>query len=119
MLPPTLGLAEGEPPAALALGVVVGFFVVAGIWKTGGAEVGGTTTGTGVFLVTNTVLVKADPVDGRGSWDAKGAAVLAFSGSRLDRGPSVAAGPKDNVITVRAGWKETCAVDPTGDGVPG
>ena len=81
---PTLGLAEGEPPAALTLGVVVGFFVVAGIWKTGGAEVGGTTTGIVVFFVTNTVLVKADPVDGTGSWDAKGAAVLAFSGSRLD-----------------------------------
>ena len=28
-----------------------------GFWKTGGADVAGTTTGTGVFFVTTTVLV--------------------------------------------------------------
>jgi hypothetical protein len=52
------------PPAATGLEVVVaGLFVFEGIWKTGGAELDDPRTGTGVFLVTNTVLVKADPVD--------------------------------------------------------
>lgn len=112
LLVPTLGLDDGgaasaELPATLDFFVVVGFFVVEGIWKTGGAEVGGTTTGTGVFSVTNTVLVKADPLEGTG--DA-GALVLATWGASFEfeakDAAGVAAGAKDKVMTVSAGWNE-------------
>lgn len=64
---------------------------------------GGTTTGIGVFLVTNTVLVKADPVDGAGDSDALGAAVLATSGLRVDSETNDALGEKESVTIVRAG----------------
>lgn len=124
-LVPTSELGEAEPPPTLAFGVVVvlGFLVVDGIWNTGGLEVSGTMTGTGVFLVTNTVLVKADPVEaGAGGSVAAGASVLTIPGAKVDAEPKAAVfdsndalGEKGTVTTVRAGWKVSPAVDEAAD----
>jgi hypothetical protein len=66
-------------------------------------------------LVTNTVLVKADPVDGAGDSEASGAAVLATCGARVDSEINDASGKKESVTTVRAGWKVRAAEDGAAD----
>ena len=114
LLVPALGLDEAsaagdEPPPALEAGVVAVFFEfeVEGSWKTGGAEVDDPTTGTGVFFVTSTVLVKADPVAAAGAGDSE----PPISGpNEGDPAAGDAGAAADNVTTVSAGWNDKAVV---------